>query len=80
MWVRRYVPEGSMTTCGGDYLNISWISRSYVILYAVMCYFIPLAIIVYSYYYIVKVSDLRPACRITIVLSWPVHCKTFVVT
>ncbi|KAJ1528761.1 hypothetical protein ONE63_007148 [Megalurothrips usitatus] len=50
----RYVPEGSMTTCGGDYLNISWISRSYVILYAVMCYFVPLAIIVYSYYYIVK--------------------------
>lgn len=45
-----------MTTCGGDYLNISWISRSYVIMYAVMCYFVPLGIIVYSYYYIVKVG------------------------
>lgn len=52
-----------MTTCGGDYLNISWISRSYVILYAVMCYFVPLAIIIFSYYYIVKVLAKPTRCR-----------------
>jgi len=50
----RYVPEGNMTACGLDYLNKEWFSRSYVVVYAFFCYFLPLFIIIYSYFYIVQ--------------------------
>jgi r-opsin len=50
----RYVPEGNMTACGLDYLNKEWFSKSYIVVYAFFCYFMPLFIIIYSYYYIVQ--------------------------
>ncbi|KAI8437867.1 hypothetical protein MSG28_012083 [Choristoneura fumiferana] len=50
----RYVPEGNMTACGTDYLNKDWLSRSYILVYSVFVYFLPLALIVYSYFYIVQ--------------------------
>ncbi|CAH4030808.1 opsin-1-like [Pieris brassicae] len=50
----RYVPEGNMTACGTDYLSKDWFSRSYIILYAIACYFLPLFLIVYSYWFIVQ--------------------------
>jgi len=50
----RYVPEGNMTACGLDYLNKEWFSRSYIVVYAFFVYFMPLFIIIYSYFYIVQ--------------------------
>jgi r-opsin len=43
-----------MTACGTDYLSKDWISRSYVLAYSVFCYFLPLFIIMYSYFFIVQ--------------------------
>ncbi|XP_058451986.1 opsin-1-like [Malaya genurostris] len=50
----RYVPEGNMTACGTDYLTKDWLSRSYILVYAVFCYWLPLFTIIYSYYFILK--------------------------
>nr|QWV42633.1 long wavelength sensitive opsin 1 [Trichodes sinae] len=50
----RYVPEGNMTACGTDYLSKSWFSRSYILVYSCFVYFLPLAIIIYSYWFIVQ--------------------------
>ncbi|CAG5058877.1 unnamed protein product [Parnassius apollo] len=50
----RYVPEGNMTACGTDYLTKDWLSRSYILVYAIFVYFSPLFLIIYSYYFIVK--------------------------
>nr|APY20596.1 long wavelength sensitive opsin [Cryptolestes ferrugineus] len=50
----RYVPEGNMTACGTDYLNKDWFSRSYILVYSFFVYFLPLFIIIYSYFYIVQ--------------------------
>nr|P35362.1 RecName: Full=Rhodopsin; Short=Opsin [Sphodromantis sp.]CAA50658.1 opsin [Sphodromantis sp.] len=50
----RYVPEGNMTACGTDYLNKEWVSRSYILVYSVFVYFLPLATIIYSYWFIVQ--------------------------
>ncbi|KAK7866061.1 hypothetical protein R5R35_013561 [Gryllus longicercus] len=50
----RYVPEGNMTACGTDYLNKDWFSRSYILVYSVFVYYLPLFTIIYSYYFIVK--------------------------
>lgn len=52
----RYVPEGNMTACGTDYLNKDWISRSYILVYSIFVYYMPLFTIIYSYYFIVSVS------------------------
>ncbi|KAF7996782.1 hypothetical protein HCN44_002428 [Aphidius gifuensis] len=49
----RYVPEGNLTSCGTDFLNPEWSSRSYILTYSVCVYFIPLTTIIYSYWYIV---------------------------
>ena len=51
----RYVPEGNMTACGTDYLNTDWVSRSYIVVYSVWVYFIPLFVIIYSYWFVVQV-------------------------
>lgn len=51
----RYVPEGNMTACGTDYLNKDWLSRSYILVYAMFVYFTPLLTIIYSYWFIVQV-------------------------
>lgn len=48
----RYVPEGNMTACGIDYLTKSWFSRSYILCYSLCCYYMPLVLIVHSYWYI----------------------------
>lgn len=50
----RYVPEGNMTACGTDYLSKDWWSRSYILVYAMFVYFLPLFMIIYSYYFILK--------------------------
>ena len=51
----RYVPEGNMTACGTDYLTKDLNIRSYVFVYGIFVYFIPLFTIIYSYYFILKV-------------------------
>ena len=50
----RYVPEGNMTACGTDYLTKDWLSRSYVLVYGIWVYILPLLLIIYSYYFILK--------------------------
>ncbi|XP_026745772.1 LOW QUALITY PROTEIN: opsin-1-like [Trichoplusia ni] len=50
----RYVPEGNMTACGTDYLSKDWFSRSYIVVYSIFVYFMPLFLIIYSYYFIVQ--------------------------
>ncbi|KAL3282942.1 hypothetical protein HHI36_006100 [Cryptolaemus montrouzieri] len=50
----RYVPEGNMTACGTDYLTQEWLSKSYLIAYGFFVYFLPLGIIIYSYWFIVQ--------------------------
>ncbi|KAG5668299.1 hypothetical protein PVAND_016246 [Polypedilum vanderplanki] len=50
----RYVPEGNMTACGTDYLSKDLISRSYIVVYAGWVYFVPLLLIIYSYFFILK--------------------------
>lgn len=52
----RYVPEGNMTACGTDYLTREWLSMSYILAYSFFVYFLPLLMIIYSYYFILKVS------------------------
>lgn len=49
----RYVPEGNMTACGTDYITKDWFSRSYILAYSVACYFMPLFLIIYSYWFII---------------------------
>lgn len=53
----RYVPEGNMTACGTDYLTKDWFSRSYILVYSVFVYTLPLLLIIYSYWFIVQVID-----------------------
>ncbi|RLU26993.1 hypothetical protein DMN91_000792 [Ooceraea biroi] len=50
----RYVPEGNMTACGTDYLNKDTLSRSYILVYSFFCYFLPLFLIIYSYFFIIQ--------------------------
>nr|BAQ54895.1 opsin, long-wavelength sensitive type [Epiophlebia superstes] len=50
----RYVPEGNMTACGTDYLTKDWFHRSYILIYSVFCYWLPLGVIIYSYTFIVQ--------------------------
>lgn len=49
-----YVPEGNMTACGTDYLSKDMISRSYILVYGIFVYFLPLFLIIYSYYFIIQ--------------------------
>lgn len=51
-----YVPEGNMTSCGTDYFNQAWLSRSYILVYSIFVYYTPLFTIIYSYWFIVSVS------------------------
>ncbi|XP_042874960.1 rhodopsin-like [Penaeus japonicus] len=50
----RYTPEGNMTACGTDYFSKDINNMTYLYLYACWCYFTPLLIIVYCYFFIVK--------------------------
>ncbi|XP_071453779.1 rhodopsin-like [Hetaerina americana] len=50
----RYVPEGNMTSCGTDYLSRDWVSVSYIWAYGMFVYGLPLFVIIYAYWYIVK--------------------------
>nr|BAQ54840.1 opsin, long-wavelength sensitive type [Asiagomphus melaenops] len=50
----RYVPEGNMTACGTDYLTKDWFHKSYILIYSVFCYWTPLLLIIYSYFFIVQ--------------------------
>ncbi|XP_074598200.1 lateral eye opsin-like [Brevipalpus obovatus] len=49
----RYVPEGNMTSCTVDYLSKDFKTASYLVVYAIFVYFIPLITLVYHYSYIV---------------------------
>lgn len=42
-----------MTACGTDYLSKDWFSRSYILVYSIFVYFMPLFLIIYSYYFII---------------------------
>lgn len=55
----KYMPEGNMTACGLDYLSRSWISRSFIITLSVFAYWTPLIMIIYSYFFILKVRKLN---------------------
>lgn len=50
----RYVPEGNMTACGTDYLSKDMLSRSYILFYSIFVYFLPLFLIIYSYFFIIQ--------------------------
>nr|BAQ54861.1 opsin, long-wavelength sensitive type [Anax parthenope] len=50
----RYVPEGNMTACGTDYLTKDWVQKSYILIYSIFCYWMPLLTIIYSYFFIVQ--------------------------
>nr|ADN96759.1 long wavelength-sensitive visual pigment [Eueides vibilia] len=50
----RYVPEGNMTACGTDYFDKSMSNISYIVLYSIACYYAPLLLIIYSYFFIVQ--------------------------
>ncbi|ETN64002.1 opsin-1 [Anopheles darlingi] len=50
----RYVPEGNMTACGTDYLTDDWFHKSYILVYSVFVYYIPLFTIIYAYVFIIK--------------------------
>nr|BAQ54718.1 opsin, long-wavelength sensitive type [Orthetrum albistylum] len=50
----RYVPEGNMTSCGTDYLSKDWVSVSYIWAYSFFVYGLPLGVIIYAYWFIVK--------------------------
>ncbi|XP_043789123.1 rhodopsin, long-wavelength [Apis laboriosa] len=50
----RYVPEGNMTACGTDYFNRGLLSASYLVCYGIWVYFVPLFLIIYSYWFIIK--------------------------
>jgi len=50
----RYVPEGNMTSCTIDYLTKEWSSSSYVIMYGIAVYFMPLFTLIYNYTFIVR--------------------------
>lgn len=69
--VVRYVPEGNMTACGTDYLSKEWLSRSYILIYSVFVYFMPLLLIIYSYFFIVQV----PTYHIKFFLD--AHCYNY---
>lgn len=43
-----------MTVCGTDYLSKDIMHKSYVVVYAMFCYFTPLFIILYTYFFIVQ--------------------------
>lgn len=43
-----------MTACGTDYLNKDMLSRSYILVYSIFVYFLPLFLIIYSYFFIIK--------------------------
>lgn len=46
-----------MTACGTDYFTKDWLSRSYIIAYSFFVYFLPLFVIIYSYWFIVQVIN-----------------------
>ncbi|KZC11099.1 PREDICTED: rhodopsin, long-wavelength isoform X2 [Dufourea novaeangliae] len=50
----RYVPEGNMTACGTDYFSRDIVSVSYLVLYSLWVYFVPLFLIIYSYWFIIQ--------------------------
>jgi len=54
----RYVPEGNMCACGTDYFSMDMNNLSYVHVYGLYCYILPLFYIIFAYSHIVKaVSD-----------------------
>jgi len=50
-----YVPEGNMCACGTDYFTKDMNNMTYLYLYTIWVYILPFFIIVYCYFFIVKV-------------------------
>ncbi|XP_013114216.2 opsin Rh4 isoform X1 [Stomoxys calcitrans] len=51
----RYVPEGYFTTCSFDYLDTSLRARIFMFVFFVCAWLVPLSIICYCYFHILKV-------------------------
>ncbi|XP_073838743.1 G protein-coupled receptor family protein rhodopsin 7 isoform X2 [Musca autumnalis] len=51
----RYVPEGYFTTCSFDYLDTSMRARVFMFVFFVCAWLIPLSVICYCYFHILKV-------------------------
>nr|APY20681.1 long wavelength sensitive opsin 1 [Xenos vesparum] len=62
----RYGPEGNMTACGTDYLRSELLHRSYIFFYGLFVYFMPLFVIIYSYYFILKVGIREQAKKMNV--------------
>lgn len=43
-----------MTACGTDYFNRGLLSASYLVCYGIWVYFVPLFLIIYSYWFIIQ--------------------------
>nr|AAT91645.1 long wavelength-sensitive rhodopsin [Apodemia mormo] len=50
----KYAPEGNMTACGTNSLDQALDNVLYIWLYSVACYFLPLGLICYSYFFILQ--------------------------
>ena len=50
----RYVPEGNMTACGTDYFTKDFSSISYIVMYSIWVYLLPLFLIIWSYWFIIQ--------------------------
>ncbi|KAM4554330.1 parietopsin [Fundulus diaphanus] len=49
-----YSPEGVQTSCSLAWEERSWSNYSYLLLYTLLCFIIPVAIIIYCYYHVLK--------------------------
>ncbi|XP_047242728.1 parapinopsin-like [Girardinichthys multiradiatus] len=49
-----YSPEGVQTSCSLAWEERSWSNYSYLILYTLLCFIIPVAIIIYCYFHVLK--------------------------
>ena len=49
-----YAPEGVQTSCSLAWEERSWSNYSYLILYTLLCFILPVAIIIYCYFKVLK--------------------------
>lgn len=51
----KYVPEGFLTACSFEYLDSSQEAKSFMFVYFLFAYVLPLSIIIYCYFYILRI-------------------------
>ncbi|XP_038150245.1 parapinopsin-like [Cyprinodon tularosa] len=49
-----YSPEGVQTSCSLAWEERSWSNYSYLILYTLLCFIVPVAVIIYCYFHVLK--------------------------